>query len=60
MFKVLSQHLRGTLTLKDTLQLKILRQWINIRASSSLVNIMKNKKKKMGEGAQKAISCIEV
>ena len=43
--------------LKDTLQLKILQQWINIRANSSLVNIMKPK---LGEGARKTISITKV
>ena len=45
MFKVLYQHYEAhwQRDLKDTLQLKILQQWINIRVNFSLVNIMKRK-----------------
>ena len=42
---------------KDTLQLKIFRKWMNIRANSSLDEYHETK---MGEGAQKTISCTKV
>ena len=43
--------------LKDILKLKILQQWINIRANSSLMNITK---RKWTKGARKTISCTKV
>ena len=50
-FNIYRAHLKRHF--KDTLQLKILRKWINIRANSSLGEYHETK---MGERAQKTIS----
>ena len=59
MFKVLSEQLRGPLTMAfDTLQLKILRAWTNnIHANSFL---SKYHKIKMGEVAMEIINCTKI
>ena len=50
-FNIYKAHLKRHF--KDTLQLKILRKWINIRANSSLGEYHETK---MGERTQKTIS----